>query len=57
MNVLSHLSEEEILERFNSISQEYIELSQEISPKLIKLNKLDKEISVLREELERREEK
>lgn len=54
---LAHLEEDEIVERYNQISKEFIELTNFITPHLIKLNKLDKEISILKEEMFRREEK
>ena len=52
---LSYLNEEEISQRYNQISKEFIELTNFISPYLVKLSKLDKEISILKEEIIRRE--
>ncbi len=56
-NDLSFLKEEELVERYNSISKEYTEISNIISPLLLKLSKLDREISILRAEILKREEK
>ena len=55
-NDLSFLKEEELVERYNLISKEYTEISNVISPLLLKLSKLDREISILREEILKREE-
>ncbi len=52
---LSHLKEEEIVNRYNTISLEYIELAEKMKPQLIKLSKLEKEINLLQEEILNRE--
>jgi hypothetical protein len=47
-------SEDELVARWRTVSSELIKLTEEVSPTLLKLSKLEREIQVLQQEILRR---
>ena len=48
---LENWTNEQLLQRWNEISSSFLKLTEEVSPILVKLNKLEKEIYILKEEM------